>query len=544
MELTIQIRGGKPVLVDEEGTISKAVLSEKRWVAGDRVRVDSKDAHLVYRHPQVAMGVVRGFVPTGVILDYPKHPALQTVSPIDVPVRLGYRVVVQLESDGTIKIGGCFSDLPTDDAALLRALYTASCSTPIFSSGARGAPHYTEPHRDHTDLDTFTVDPESSTDLDDAITLDPANRRLYVHIVDIHAGLCSNEGLEARMFAGVSTLYLANEHTEHLLPASDVERMSLNAAVRREVITVSMRLKEDGGIEDYSIYPSTICVKRRMSYADLESQLGSEPYTWLNHLAQEAKDLITLSIPGLELHIDADGLIDSVKSVPTNDAAHRAIAFAMIAANFTVSAHLHRKGVRVPNRFHEGSRTGGGVLQSAVKPITGNSTVDSFLALKKWRGARYDLDARGHFGLGLTDYVHFTSPLRRYADVVVHNLLAGVEYDDWLESAVNYINARSIHVRALHRYYTSIKIARHAPSVVEEAYLTGLCAAGVFWYDPLFLIGGFTHVSRIGERVRWRLVDGELVGDGVRLRVGGCVKITSLAYDSYTDAYTASLSPV
>ena len=538
MEYTVQIRAGKAVLVNSAGSVAGPRLIDNCWIAGDRV---SSLPALIHRTPVNAVGVVKQFAHTGVHLTFPAHPAFQTILPIKTRVSIGDRVAVHLDAIGRVHLLGCFLGVATDDAAVVQRVYTPAAPAPFLRGSESGHTAYTQEGRvDHTDLDVFTVDPATSVDLDDAITLDPERRLLYVHIVDIYAGLKDAPAtLEERMFQNACTLYLANERTDHLLPTEAVERMSLNVGVPRSAITVKMTLAEsDGNVEAYEIYPSTICVKRRMCYADLD--VSCAPYNWLHALAQKKSDMITLAIPGLELRVGADGLLTRIQSVETNDAAHRFIAFAMIAANFTVSAHLHRCGIKVPNRFHEKIT---GVCESEVEAVTGHPAVDSFLALKKWRPARYDLDARGHFGLGLTDYVHFTSPMRRYADVLVHKLLAGVVYDEgWLVGAVDAINAQSQHVRAIQRYYVGQKIARYAMvGGVTTAYITGVAPAGVMWYEPTVLINGFTHVSGIGDGVRWSFEEGVLQSnDGSRrLKVGDCLRIHTLAYDFSKGDYLA-----
>jgi exoribonuclease R len=539
MEFIVQIRGGKAVLVNSDGAPDGPRLTDHCWIAGDRV---SSYRSLIHRTPMNAIGVVKRFTPTGVHIVFPAHPAFQTILPIKQRLVVGDRVIIHLDAVGRVHVLGCFSGEAADDAAVVRRAYTPVTAAALPAVVDVTTPAYTTPGRvDHTDLDVFTVDPESSVDLDDAITLDPVNRLLYVHIVDIHAGLKDAGGaaVETRMFQNACTLYLANEYTDHLLPAAAVEAMSLNVGVPRRAITVKMTLCEsDGSIETYEIYPSTICVKRRLSYKDLD--VSCTPYNWLHRLACVKSDMITLCIPGLELQVGPGGLLEHVLPVETNDAAHRFIAFAMIAANCTVSAHLHRRGIKVPNRFHEQIA---GVRESEVERVTGHPTVDSFLALKKWRGARYDLDARGHFGLGLTDYVHFTSPMRRYADVLVHNLLAGVVYDTArLRDAVELINAQALHAKGLQRYYSGLKIARYVTATVPpEVVITGISPAGVQWYEPILLINGFTHVSAIGDGTRWFFEAGILKGDGCELCVGSTVAVDRLDYDFSTGVYAARL---
>jgi hypothetical protein len=540
MEGVIQIRAGRAVCVNAAGAVFPVGVEDGRcFLAGDRVVLCAgRGAELVERTPVWTIGVIR----PGGLVEAPLFAPFQVSVPPLEGMRVGDRTLMHLDSMGGARIFGVFSGGGESDAALLRLLYAQSGESTGVAEGIieRGEALYTETERvDHRDLETVTVDPIGSVDLDDAISVDTAAGILYVHIVDIHRAVAAGSALDEHMCRHGSSMYLANEHTEHLLPAATLRGCSLDVGVSREAITVRMTMDGSGAIVDYGIYPSVVLVKQRLGYADLN---GAEEWMrWLWDRARMAS-AVTLAIPGLDLEVGRDGGLLRVGAVATNDAAHRMVSFAMIAANFVVSAHLRRRGVVLPNRFHEAVR---GLTAGDVETVTGDAITDSYLAVKAWRPARYDVEQSGHFGLGLQEYCHFTSPMRRYADVFVHRILAGVVYDKaWLVAAVERLNARMALVKQIHRYYRDVKVARRLIGGADagEAVVTKVARSGVSWFVPAVLVGGYTHVSRVGGGRRWAFVeDGSLRSpDGVVIGVGTRLRVEGLQYDFGSGTYEAT----
>lgn len=529
---TIQIRSGKPVVVDESGTVVRALAGCHDFLAGDLVTLEEPTT-LVSRKRQISLGIVKTFAPQGIFLTFPWHTGFQTYVRIAQRVAHGDRVIVVLESDGRVVVVDCFSGAESDDVAVLQRLYSLVDADAPFDGCVPGPLRYSEGFKDLTHLDTFTVDPVTSVDLDDAISIDMEQRRLYVHIVDIARALTPE--LEERMFRHGSTLYLPND-TVHLLPPEFVSELSLNAGVPRHAISVEMALDAGWNISSHTIYPSLILVKRRLHYEQLDGLKDCVPYRFLAEFAGAHGESLPLDLPGL---VSVDG---APRAVASNDLAHRMVACAMIAANFAVSAHLSALGVVLPQRFHEAPS---GLFAADVAPVTGNSVVDSYLAVKKWRPAVYDLHRRGHFGLGLETYVHFTSPLRRYPDVLVHRLLAGTCYHPaWLESAVAHVNDRAKFVRGLHKYAGALRVARYLLANTHalcSVYVTAVSRVGVSWYSPQYLINGFTHVSKLGTAGRWELKGDVLECGTLRIVVGTLCNVRSVKYDFSTGTYDLEL---
>ena len=135
---------------------------------------------------------------------------------------------------------------------------------------------------------------------------------------------------------------------------------------------------------------------------------------------------------------------------------------------------------------------------------TGNDHVDSFIMIKTYARATYSIDQAGHFGLGLSEYLHFTSPMRRYADVLVHRILAGVTYaPSDLEREVDWINCQATKNRALQTLYKKWKIQRYASLTFQTIWITGVNRGGVMWFLPALSMSGYAHISTIEPKRRW-----------------------------------------
>jgi exoribonuclease R len=227
----------------------------------------------------------------------------------------------------------------------------------------------------------------------------------------------------------------------------------------------------------------------------------------------------------------SSGLPISLRAEATNDDAHSLVATAMIMANLVVSQHLAKTGVQLPNRFHDTLR---GIPNQ--EPLTGNTVVDSFVLVKKFARAKYSVDEKGHFGLGLTDYVHFTSPMRRYADVLVHRLLSGIQYED-LEAEVKAMNRQSTVMRSLQKLYQECKITWWVQDTPcpYDVFCTDVKPVGIQWFLPVLSLNGFTHVSALEPKQRWSFQDGSLVGtSGHTVRLGSVLEGTIVNVDPVT----------
>lgn len=534
----VEIHGGKTVVRMEDDKIVEVSQGQyKDFLPKDQVYYNRNSGVLIllYRKPQQTLGVVneKGIIQFplfGPTCGFIYKPSITTKTYLP-----NTRLLVNLDEKGNVEV---LKEFSSNDLEIILELYKAFPNLNPFYS-AKGEPLYTIPEIiNHNDLNTFTIDPEHSVDFDDAITVDVQAKTIYIHIVDI-ANVSLGAEEEKQLRYGVTSLYLANEHTEHLLDTETASfTLSLVKGEQRPVITTKVVLDHEGQVVHYDIYRSTIVVKNRYNYEEVQNMIDSESapedIMYLVNLTRIRNHHIkyNINLPSLTLNIK-DGKLQNLKQVSTADDSHSLIATTMVLCNMVVSIHLREKGVNLPNRFHD---TLHGILVPKFKS-TGEEHVDSFIIIKRFARAYYSIDKHGHFGLGLKDYVHFTSPMRRYADVLVHKLLAGIQIPkEVLEQEVEHINYRSSLCRSLQSLYSDWKIGRYIESKKQEElelWITDVKPAGVIWFCPTYNLNGFCHVSQILPKQKYtfqgnilnNIVAYTLQGNnGVMIAVGQKVK--------------------
>jgi ribonuclease R len=497
MRGTVELHGAK-LVVNVEGT--SLPLYSSSFMPGDQVEMNDGAWSLVRREPHTTVAIKRA---NGSLYFPTLGPACPfTLKCYNYSIQNGARLTVRFDETGKYTIEQPFGPGPEHDAAAIVAAYRQTPKRPTLSV-KQGAHYYTSDEIiNHNALNTFTIDPATSQDFDDAISVDVTERTVYIHIVD--AAAMDVAMIEEKIRARCVSLYLGNDHTEHLLDEEDAcYKYSLIEGQERQVITVKVKMNY-GEVETYEIYRSTIIVKTRWNYEEVKNVLenGCAPpeIKLLADLAAiRSSDVsYTIALPSVRPLVGKDGKPNKILHDATNDTAHSVVSVAMILANMVVSKHLHSCGVRIPNRFHDVLR---GIPHGHdAFPSTGNTSADSFLLIKRYAKALYSCDHWGHFGLQLQEYVHFTSPMRRYADILVHRLLAGYHYEnDALDEEVAYLNRRVALCRTLQDVYTSWKIAQWyaAHPGPQTVYITDVKQAGVMWFMPTLSLNGFTHVRQI-----------------------------------------------
>ena len=497
---------------------------------GDIIHVDPKSAiaiAFVERNPQHAIAIVRGISNQRIYFYCPLvspffNPSI-AVTPDASHLQIGARVLLFITKD-TCEVKRIYAHISDRraDKQIIDEFYALSDFELPHQSNAL-EPLYTKPFQNQNDLPTFTVDPTESRDFDDAITI--VGNTVYVHIVDINQVMSQNSNLEKEAARLAFTLYTP-EGNHNIVPAECAEdAWSLVAGQERRVITIEIRYSKDNqyNIESYDIYPSTIIVKQRYDYEH------APPVEIAKALA-ERTNRVVYSIPQLKLSINpANGKVFEVKHMYSNDDAHRMIEIFMVTANMIVSEHLRLKAPsysNIPQRFHTKLRG------LPTHPPTGDATVDSFLAIKTFAYAVYDPEKCGHYGLNLSSYTHFTSPIRRYFDVILHRMLAGVAYNPAeLQTILSHINAREALITSLSHLYQRWKLLdTMTVGDVIEVVITRVCAAGVYYLYKPYMLDGFIHVSALGG-ARWyydtatnELISHTNTTDSKNIKIGTCLK--------------------
>jgi ribonuclease R len=323
--------------------------------------------------------------------------------------------------------------------------------------------------RDLRQLPIVTIDGEDAKDLDDAVYVERqknGNYRLGVHIADVSYYVRENMALDIEARDRGTSVYLVDRVLPMLPPRLSNGICSLNAGEDRLALSCEMEIDQQGRVITYDIYQSVIHVRNRLTYttvrkilAEQDEELIAKYRDQVSHM-QEMERLclilrnrrirrgaIDFDFPEVKVKLDEAGKpVEIVKRVRT--IAESVIEEFMLVANETVAEHMFRLEVPFVYRVHEepeaeklvklsnllnnfGQRLGKlddiqpGVLQKVLSKIAGRpeERIISTVMLRSLKQARYESENLGHFGLAASFYTHFTSPIRRYPDLIVHRLL-------------------------------------------------------------------------------------------------------------------------
>jgi ribonuclease R len=323
--------------------------------------------------------------------------------------------------------------------------------------------------RDLRELPIVTIDGEDAKDLDDGVyveRLKNGNYLLGVHIADVSYYVRENAVLDKEARERGTSVYLVDRVLPMLPRRLSNGICSLNAGQDRLAMSAHMEVDHQGQVVKYEIFPSVIRVKKRYSYTvvrkilvDHDEELISENQELLPQLEdmerlcrilrerRMRRGAIDFDFPELKVKLDEAGkpleIIKRVRSL-----AESIIEEFMLVANETVAEHMHKLNVPFVFRVHEEpdeekmvklnnllhnfgqslpkvEEIQPGALQKVLTHISGRpeERIISTVMLRSLKQARYEAQNLGHFGLAATYYTHFTSPIRRYPDLIVHRVI-------------------------------------------------------------------------------------------------------------------------
>lgn len=305
-----------------------------------------------------------------------------------------------------------------------------------------------------------TIDPDDARDFDDAIQVEKTKSgwRLGVHIADVAAYVEPGSALDREARRRGNSVYLPDRVIPMLPERLSNGVCSLNAGVDRLTRSVFIHFDKHGVVKSARFARSVIRSAQRLTYKQAYSILSSPPRDQLGerlHLAWELASLLRrkrfehggldLDFPEVKVWVDKQGHPVRLERVE-NDESHQLIEEFMLAANEAVARELKKRAIPTIYRVHEnpdpeklaeyrefvlsfdyrvGDLTHRGELQRLLAAIRGKPEEQALKValLKSLKRARYDPQPLGHYGLAKTNYLHFTSPIRRYADLVVHRSL-------------------------------------------------------------------------------------------------------------------------
>jgi ribonuclease R len=325
---------------------------------------------------------------------------------------------------------------------------------------------------DLRDWQTITIDGETARDFDDAVSLEALGNgrmRLGVHIADVSHYVQEGSPLDEEALRRGTSVYFPERAIPMLPEALSNEICSLKPQVDRLTRSAIMELDGKGRVVDYRLVPSIIHSRERMTYTAVNEIISNpegetaERYGHIKELVlrmhqmaltlierREERGAIDFDLPEAEILFNDEGQIGGIIRSERN-IAHRLIEEFMLLANETVATHLERLKVPSLYRIHDepnplkveefaeiaaslghnfsmnGSVPQKG-FQHLVREVEGKpeERMLSYLMLRSMQRARYSAKNTGHFGLAMKTYTHFTSPIRRYPDLIVHRLLRAV----------------------------------------------------------------------------------------------------------------------
>ncbi len=314
---------------------------------------------------------------------------------------------------------------------------------------------------------TITIDPRTARDFDDAIDVEllpNGTFQLGVHIADVSHFVIADSAMDLEARGRGTSVYFPDRVIPMLPEKVSNHLCSLNPKVDRLAMSVMMHLSRDGEVHDYSFHRSVIHSKERLTYEDVQEVLDGNamlerryahvvPHIrTIARLAEiirtrrQQRGAIDFDLPEPILTYDAQGEVSGItKSVRLF--AHRIVEEFMILANEVVARHLEENDIPSLYRIHEEPdpmkvhdfaeivsgfglrfeprKTEPAEFQKFISSIEGRpeERMLSYLMLRSFKQAKYSEENIGHFGLASDSYTHFTSPIRRYPDLVVHRIL-------------------------------------------------------------------------------------------------------------------------
>ena len=458
------------------------------------------------------------------------------------------------------------------------------------------------PRRDLRSVATFTIDPVSARDFDDAISAESAGDaawRVWVHIADVAAHVPAGSQLDREAYRRGCSVYVPGA-VEPMLPAAlSSGACSLVPGQDRLAFTAELVVR-DGGVQTGSFYRSLIRSDARLDYGQVDRifagpELAPEPCNEALQAAREAAGVLqrrreqrgALAISGEEPAFRFDRQGNVLEAVPVaQTASHRLIEHLMIAANEQVAKTLSERAIPSLYRVHE--RPDGLAVERLVDqlaslgvptpplpkgPLTPQQAAAAVgevsqlmsdyvartgrgqrafgsLVLRSLKQAYYDDRNLGHAGLQSTSYCHFTSPIRRYPDLICHrSLLAAVAGEPAPEArsvaaAGPWTSTREREAMTIERDADDVArcflldrlLADVGPEAAFDGEVTGLISSGAFVaFGPNRLFEGMLPVRRlIGDW--WELNELGTILHGTRtgrtIRLGDPIQVQVGSIDS------------
>jgi ribonuclease R len=406
----------------------------------------------------------------------PKHAANGAVEGHKVVVRLTNYPEGRMSAEGeVIQILGHKNDPGVDILSVIHKYrlpqeFPADVIEQANNTPDTISPEDLEGRRDLRDQMIVTIDGADAKDLDDAVTvtkMSNGNYKLGVHIADVSHYVKEGSPIDREAYERGTSVYLVDRVIPMIPHRLSNGICSLNPKVDRLTLSCEMEVNSQGEVVNYEIFPSVIKTTERMTYSDVNKILVEkdeelrERYAELVPMFELMAELanilrnkrmnrgaIDFDFKEAKILVDDNGHPYDVV-IRERSVAERLIEEFMLLANETVAEHFHWMNVPFIYRIHEdpdpdklrrflefitnfgyvvkgtGNEIHPRALQEILEAAQGQpeEMVISTVMLRSMKQAKYDPESLGHFGLSTNFYTHFTSPIRRYPDLIVHRLI-------------------------------------------------------------------------------------------------------------------------
>jgi len=406
---------------------------------------------------------------------------------------------------------------------------------------------------DLRDIPTFTIDGEKARDFDDAVSIEnekDGGKNLYVSISDVSHYVEEGTALDEEAYLRGTSVYFPDRAIPMFPPELSNQICCLHPNLDRLTVTVELRYDAHGNEKGVRFYPSVIRSDERLTYTIVRKILLNEDAELMGrvsamvpslesmanlsqklHLKRIERGALDFDLPEPEIILNLQGETEGIIRAERN-LAHQIIEEFMIAANEAVAHFLEKNGLLSIYRIHEPpkeeamndfrqfiSHLGYKVrkdtdhspreLQKVLLEVKGKpeEKLINNVLLRSMKWAKYSAKNVGHFGLASTSYTHFTSPIRRYPDLMIHRILKGVlsrrerkVSEEMLARKAEHLSHRErVAMEAereiLERY--RVRFMKDKMGEVYKGVISGVTAFGFFVELMDFFVEGLVRVTSL-----------------------------------------------
>ena len=406
---------------------------------------------------------------------------------------------------------------------------------------------------------TVTIDGETAKDFDDAVSIERKgdSYTLCVSIADVSHYVREGTAIDKEAYARGTSVYFPDRCIPMLPEELSNGICSLNPGVDRLAFTAEMEFDNKGIVKGARFYESVIRSANRLTYTEVRDILGGDgearkkykdaaPHidmmgelAGLLTSARRSDGSIDFDLPEPQIIIDMEGRIEDIVRSERNDA-HRLIEEFMLAANREVAKRFASEKLPALFRVHDepdeenvkdfmefasnlgcvikkskGGKVNPKDFQSVIEAVHGRpeERLVNHVLLRSMKQAQYSENNTGHFGLAFADYTHFTSPIRRYPDLVVHRLLKKAvkksysqavreEMEGSLPKVADHTSKRERTAMEAEREIVDLKKAQFMEDKVGEefsGFVSGTASFGFFVELTEYFVEGLVHVTSLED---------------------------------------------